>query len=83
MCALFKFAKLVSRGLVEAGKGKEFGLAQVKEILLATPTPAAEEINAGILGQIRQFLGSKSARNDVTVLSLARSIAAKAFASAT
>ena len=60
MCALFKFAKLVSRGLVEAsGKGKEFGLAQVKEILLATPTPAAEEINAGILGQIRQFLGSK------------------------
>lgn len=75
---------LVSRGLVEANrKGKEFGLAQVKEILLAIPTPAAEEINSGILGQVRQFLGPKSAGNDVTVLSLARTSAAKAFASAT
>jgi serine phosphatase RsbU (regulator of sigma subunit) len=71
---------LVSRGLVETSyKGKEFGMAQVKEILLATPTPAAEEINAAILGQVRQFLGPKSA---VTVLSLTRSVRAKAFASA-
>ena len=75
---------LVSRGLVEASrKGKEFGLAQVKEILLATPTPAAEEINASILGQVRQFLGAKSAGNDVTVLSLTRSVATKALAIAT
>jgi serine phosphatase RsbU (regulator of sigma subunit) len=86
---------LVSRGLVEASrKGKEFGLAQVKEILLATPTPTAEEINAAIIGRIRQFLGPQPptgkqvlergrASNDVTVLSLARSIATKAFASAT
>jgi phosphoserine phosphatase RsbU/P len=75
---------LVSRGLVEASrKGKEFGLAQVKEILLATPTPAAEEINASILGQVRQFLGPKPAGNDVTVLSLTRSVAAKALATAT
>ncbi len=66
---------LVSRGLVEASrKGKEFGLAQIKEILLATPTPAAEEINANIIGQVRQFLDSKSAGNDVTVLSLTRSV---------
>jgi phosphoserine phosphatase RsbU/P len=75
---------LVSRWLVEASrKGKEFGLAQVKEILLATPTPAAEEINASILGQVRQFLGPKPAGNDVTVLSLTRSVAAKALATAT
>lgn len=75
---------LVSRGLVEANrKGKEFGLEQVKETLLATPGLAAEEINAGILGQVRQFLGSKSAGNDVTVLSLARCVSAKAFATPT
>ena len=75
---------LVSRGLVEASrKGKEFGLAQVKEILPATPTPAAEEINASILDQVRQFLDSKSAGDDVTVLSLTRSVAAKALAAAT
>lgn len=75
---------LVSRGLVEASrKGKEFGLAQVKEILLAVPTTAAEEINASILGHVRQFLDSKSAGNDVTVLSLTRSVAAKALATAT
>lgn len=86
---------LVSRGLVEANrKGKEFGLAQVKEILLATPTLMAEGINAAILGQVRQFLGPQPptgkqvlergrANNDVTVLSLTRSTAAKAFASAT
>lgn len=75
---------LVSRGLVEANrKGKEFGLEHVKEILLATPTPSAEEINAAILGQVRQFLGPKPVSNDVTILSLTRSIAAKALASAT
>ena len=74
---------LFSRALVETShKGKEFGMAQVKEILLATPTSSAEEINAGILGQVRQFLGPKSAANDVTVLSLTRSVRAKAFASA-
>jgi serine phosphatase RsbU (regulator of sigma subunit) len=75
---------LVSRGLVEASrKGKEFGLAQVKEVLLENPTPVAEEINAGILGHVRQFLGPKPADNDVTVLSLTRSGAAKALATAT
>ena len=74
---------LFSRALVETShKGKEFGMAQVKEILLATPTSSAEEINAGILGQVRQFLGPKSAANDVTVLSLTRSVRAKALASA-
>src|ERR1051325_11922239 len=72
---------LVSRGLVEANlKGKEFGLEQVKEILLKIPTPAAEEINANILGDVRQFLGPKSADNDVTVLSLIRSVIAQALA---
>jgi serine phosphatase RsbU (regulator of sigma subunit) len=72
---------LVSRGLVEANlKRKEFGLEQVKEILLKIPTPAAEEINANILGDVRQFLGPKSADNDVTVLSLIRSVIAQALA---
>src|ERR1051325_6731758 len=72
---------LVFRGLVEANlKRKEFGLEQVKEILLKIPTPAAEEINANILGDVRQFLGPKSADNDVTVLSLIRSVIAQALA---
>ena len=69
---------LVSRGLVEANrKGKEFGLEQVKKILLESPAETAQEICANLIGQVQQFLASKPAQNDVTILVLARSAATK------
>jgi serine phosphatase RsbU (regulator of sigma subunit) len=69
---------LVSRGLVEAKhKGREFGLAQVKDLLLRVPGQTAEKICASLLGQLQQFVASKPAENDVTILALARSAAAK------
>jgi len=72
---------LVSRGMVEARRKKvEFGLAQVKEVLTGTAAQTAEEICARLLGQVQQFLATKSAENDVTVLALARSSTMKAFA---
>lgn len=65
---------LVSRGLVEANrKEKEFGLAQVKELLLSASAQTAEEICASLLAQVQQFLAPKSAEIDVTLLVLARS----------
>jgi serine phosphatase RsbU (regulator of sigma subunit) len=65
---------LVSRGLVEAYRtGKEFGLAQVKELLLSASAQTAEEICASLLAQAQQFLAPKSAEIDVTLLVLARS----------
>lgn len=72
---------LVSRGLVEANrKGKEFGLAQVKNILLESHAETAQEICATVLGQVQEFLATKTTENDVTVLALARSAAMKTFA---
>jgi serine phosphatase RsbU (regulator of sigma subunit) len=65
---------LVSRGLVEANrKEKEFGLAQVKELLLSASAQTAEEICASLLAQVQQFLAPKSAEIDVALLVLARS----------
>lgn len=75
---------LVSRGLVEARrKGREFGLAQVKELLLKAPGRTADEICASLLEQVQQFLAPKPAENDVTILALARSAAMKATAAGT
>jgi sigma-B regulation protein RsbU (phosphoserine phosphatase) len=75
---------LVSRGLVEANrKGKEFGLARAKDIFLAGLEQTAQEIGANILGQVQEFLDAKAGGNDVRVLALARSAAAKAFTAAT
>jgi serine phosphatase RsbU (regulator of sigma subunit) len=72
---------LVSRGLVEADrKGKDFGLARVKDIFLAGRKQTAEEICANMLGQLQQFLGAKDAGNDVTLLALSRFAEAKAAA---
>jgi sigma-B regulation protein RsbU (phosphoserine phosphatase) len=75
---------LVSRGLVEANcKGKEFGLAWAKKMFLAGREQTGEEICASMLSQVQQFLDAKAAGNDVTILALTRSAAAKAFAAAT
>jgi phosphoserine phosphatase RsbU/P len=71
---------LVSRGLVEATrKGKDFGMGQVKA-LLGAPAQNAEEICVSLLGHIQRFTGPKPPENAGTVLALARSAAAKAFA---
>lgn len=65
---------LVSRGLVEANRTeKEFGLAQVKELLLSASAQTAEEICAGLRAEVQQFLAPQSAEIDVTLLVLARS----------
>ena len=65
---------LVSRGLVEANREeKEFGLAQVKELLLSASARTAEEICAGLLAQVQQFLAPNSAEIDVALLALVRS----------
>ena len=46
---------LVSRGLVEANRTeKEFGLAQVKELLLSASAQTAEEICASVIAQVQQ-----------------------------
>ena len=65
---------LVSRGLVEANREeKEFGLAQVKELLLSASARTAEEICAGLLAKVQQFLAPNSAEIDVALLALVRS----------
>ena len=52
---------LVSRGLLEVyRKEKEFGLAQVKELLLSASAQTAEEICASLLAQVQQFLAPPS-----------------------
>lgn len=72
---------LVSRGLVEANrKGKEFGLPRVKEIILGTSGQSAEEICAAALERVQEFMDGTPAQNDVTIIALARSAAAKSFA---
>jgi serine phosphatase RsbU (regulator of sigma subunit) len=72
---------VVSRGTVEVRrKGKEFGLAQVKEVLMGNTAQTAGEICASLLGQVQQFVAPKRTENDVTVLALARSAATKVTA---
>jgi hypothetical protein len=60
-------------------KGKDFGMGQVKA-LLGAPAQNAEEICVSLLGHIQRFTGPKPPENAGTVLALARSAAAKAFA---
>jgi len=72
---------LVSRGLVEArSKKTEFGLAQVKDLLLLTPGQSAQEVCAAVLEKVQEFMAGKPAESDVTAIALARSAAGKAFA---
>jgi len=70
---------LVSRGIVEARhRMKEFGLDQVKDNLQRGQTNNAQKICAGILDQVREFTGTRSRHNDLTVLALARDYALRA-----
>lgn len=74
---------VVSRGTVEArGKGKEFGLEAVKDLLLSTPGQNAQEICATLMGKVQAFLAKKPAQDDVTTIALARSAAGKSVAAA-
>jgi phosphoserine phosphatase RsbU/P len=71
---------VVSRGTVEAKhKGKEFGMERVKDNLRSARTRTAREICAGMVEQVREFIGKAPGNNDVTMLALARPIAAKAM----
>jgi len=64
---------VVSRGLVEARRKKtEFGLSQVKDLLLRTPGQSAQEICAAVLEKIQEFMAGNSAPDDVTAICLSR-----------
>lgn len=70
---------LVSRGLVEARRKKtEFGLPQVKDLLLLMPGQSAQEVCAAVLEKVQEFMAGQPAENDVTAIALARSAAGKA-----
>jgi len=65
---------VVSRGLVEARRKKtEFGLSQVKDLLLRTPGQSAQEVCAAVLEKIQEFMAGSPAPNDVTAICLSRS----------
>jgi sigma-B regulation protein RsbU (phosphoserine phosphatase) len=66
---------LVSRGIVEARrKGNEFGLERAKEYLQEVGFETAHETCVGLLARVRQFMGTAPTHNDVTALSLVRSL---------
>jgi phosphoserine phosphatase RsbU/P len=66
---------LVSKGIVEAKRrGEEYGIERVKQYLQETPFETAHETCVGILDNIRQFMGTAPTHDDVTTLSLIRSI---------
>jgi serine phosphatase RsbU (regulator of sigma subunit) len=70
---------LVSRGLVEARRKKtEFGLPQVKDLLLLTPGQSAQEVCAAVLEKVQEFMAGIPAQNDMTAIALVRSAAGKA-----
>ena len=64
---------VVSRGLVETRRKKrEFGLSQVKDLLLRTPGQSAQEICAALLEKVQEFTAGIPAPNDVTAIGLSR-----------
>jgi sigma-B regulation protein RsbU (phosphoserine phosphatase) len=66
---------LVSRGIVEARrKGEEFGIERAKQYLQDVAFESAHETCVGLLGRIRQFMGTAPTHNDVTALCLLRSV---------
>ncbi len=72
---------VVSRGVVEAGgRGQEFGLDRVKQILkhAALESRSAEQVGSALLKQIGEFTHNHPVRNDMTVLALERGAATKA-----
>ena len=64
---------LVSRGIVEARRGREeFGLNRVKANLRLTLTKSAPDICRGILDGVQAYTQKPPRHNDVTVLALTR-----------
>jgi serine phosphatase RsbU (regulator of sigma subunit) len=64
---------VVSRGVVESRyKNKEFGLSHVKDHLQFAKNEDAQELCAGVLGKVREFVHKGPRQNDLTVLALTR-----------
>jgi phosphoserine phosphatase RsbU/P len=64
---------VVSRGLAEArSKKTEFGLSQVKDLLLRTQGQSAQEVCAVLLEKVQKFMAGIPAPNDVTAICLSR-----------
>jgi sigma-B regulation protein RsbU (phosphoserine phosphatase) len=69
---------LVSKGVVEARRrGEEFGIERVQQYFAETVVQSAHETCVGILAHVRQFMGTAPTHNDVTALSLIRSLEAE------
>jgi len=69
---------LVSKGVVEAKRrGEEFGIERVQQYFAETVVQSAHETCVGILAHVRQFMGTAPTHNDVTALSLIRSLEAE------
>lgn len=65
---------LVSKGIVEAKRrGEEFGIERAKAYFAETAFESAHETCVGLLGRVRQFMGTAPTHDDVTALSLVRS----------
>jgi len=65
---------LVSKGIVEARRrGEEYGIERTKAYFAETGFESAHETCVGILGRVRQFMGTAPTHDDVTALSLVRS----------
>jgi phosphoserine phosphatase RsbU/P len=74
---------VVSRGMVEARRrAKEFGLTEVKELLLLTPGHSAQEICRTVIERINEFMAHNPAQNDITAVALARPAIGRSFAAA-
>lgn len=68
---------LVSKGILEArSRSEEFGLDRVSDYFHETGFQSAHENCVGVLGRVRQFMGTAPTHNDVTALSLVRLIQA-------
>jgi serine phosphatase RsbU (regulator of sigma subunit) len=79
---------VVSKGLVESRSGSiEYGTARLSEFLLTRDFNSAQEVCAGVLGSVQQFVEQRRslfrpsrAENDMTALALLRSAARTAAA---
>ncbi len=81
---------VVSKGLVESRSGSlEYGTARLREFLVARDFNSAQEICAGVLGSVQQFVEQRRSffrpsvpDNDMTALALVRGAGRKAAAAA-
>ena len=70
---------LVSRGVVEAERGREeFGLARVKASLKASALADAQGVCHSILDDVQRFVGRGAFHDDITALALVRNLEAEA-----